>query len=36
MKLQHTKDFLYQEWDIDRLERELRTGVQKPALSYMG
>jgi len=34
--LQETKQFLYGEWDLDRIEKEVRIGVKKPAPAYVG
>ena len=35
-KLQVAKEFLYAEYDIDRLDKELRIGINKPVLSDAG
>lgn len=35
-KLLEAKNFLYEEWDLDRLEREVRTGIKKEAPVYIG
>ena len=34
--LQEAKEFLYGEYDLDRLEREVRIGVKRPAPPYVG
>lgn len=34
--LKNTKDFLYGEWDLDRLERDVRIGVKRDAPAYVG
>ena len=36
LKMLKTKAFLYGEWDLDRLEHEVRTGVKKEAPAYVG